>query len=173
MAYNTVDDIKRYLNLESADQTISDADITLFLADANDEVFSQIKRKEEVDYFRVGYTTQGVIQDLFNLAVPVETMNKVSQNGTELAVTTEYTLDSTNKNEVTILATHNVGDTIKVQYIPIPYKKAELYECLMMLRARMNPFSEEGNDPIYLEYKGKRDIYYKILKGKLNTGRYT
>lgn len=173
MAYNTIATIKRYLALESADQTISDADLTSFLDEANAELFFLIKKKEERDIFRVGYTEHGTTQSKFRLALsPASSISKITQNGTVLD-SGDYSLETTNKEEVEITASLAIADTIEIHYVPTAYEIAERYMCLMTCIQRMNPFlSDQNNNSIYSEYKAKRDLAIKIIKGKLHTGRY-
>ena len=165
MAYNTVQELKKKLLLESENQTISDADIQTYIDDANVEMFDNIKRTMERDEFISEKSGTVTFYPFFNVSI----IRRVKVND-EIIDTSDYSISF--DGDGVEVQNINVGDVVETFTIPINYKNLERAITIVNIRTRLNPFKNNTVDPIYNEWVLKRDNFKKALKSKFGVGLY-
>jgi len=165
MAYNTIEEIKDLLFLESENQTMSDEQIQAYINDASEEMNDKINRTSERDSFIAEEAGSVTFYPYFN----VKSISSVKVNDT-IIDTTEYEI-SLDGDGITI-GDIQIGDIVKTITIPSNYKKYERAICIVNIRTRLNPFKNDTVDPIYNEWIQKRDDFKRALRSKYGTGLY-
>ena len=165
MAYNTVEEIKEKLLLESENQTLSDSQIQTYLNDANRDMISELKRAIEVDRFVAEVRGTNIFYPIFNT---VEVIS-IKVNNVELD-SDEYRLVYFNDG-IEILSL-DVGDQVEYLSIPPNYKVLEMAFTIVAIKTRLNPFKNNTVDPIYNEWNEKKTNALKVLRSKFGADSY-
>ena len=168
MVFNTEADVRRILKIDSGNEFLTSAEIASFLTDANNDLFSSIKKQYERERFVAGFDRLGNVQVEYGFSLsPVVSIYKVYVNNVEMTVTTHYALD-TSKNTVTFTEnTLNAGDNIEVIYLPKIYYLAELYICAHNIMLTTNLVNADGvSNPIIVNLKEKKDSYLRLIRGR-------
>ncbi len=168
MAFNTEADVRRILKIDSGNEYLTSAEITSFLTDANNDLFSSIKKQYERERYVVNLDRLGNVQTEYGFSLsPVVSIYKVYVNNVEKTVTTDYTFDNA-KHTITFLDNVlNSGDSIEILYLPKIYHLAELYLCAYNIMVTTNLVTENGtSNPIIMNLKEKKDTYMKLIKNR-------
>lgn len=165
MAYNSVEEIKDILLLESENQTLTDSQIQAYINDANLEMFNFINRTAERDEFISEKQGSVTFYPFFN----VFKICSIKVNS-EFIEASDYSI-SIDGDGVTI-ANISIGDIVELITIPTNYKMLERAICMVNIRTRLNPFKNDTIDPIYNEYTMKRDKAIKLIKSKFGAALY-
>ncbi len=174
MPFNTVEEIKSKLLLESENQTMTDATIQTYIDDANTELFDEINRTAERDSFLIDLEPRQsgsssftrIVYPFFN----VKSICSVKVN--DLFIDSDLYKVSVDGDGVEIQEL-KVGDFVETITIPSNYKMFERAICIVAIRTRLNPFKNNVVDPIYNEWVLKRDNYKKALRSKYGSGLYS
>ena len=178
MAYNDINEINSLLLLEVENQTIEDDDISTYLEDAQEELFSEIKRNRETDTFylksedlndenEVEYITYFVIdeitevRDATNNEVISSDDYEITKNGNAIKIETESD-DADLKTDI----------RIEIDYIPKNYKLCERAIAISNILARLQPFQNEELNPSLMTWREKKKNYLSLLTGKFGVGSY-
>lgn len=165
MAYNTVEEIKEKLLLESENQTLTDSQIQTYINDANRDMISDLKRAIEVDRFVAATQGTNVFYPFFNT---VEIIS-IKVNDVELD-SDEYRLVYLN-DAIEILGLE-IGDQVEYLSIPPNYKVLEMAYTIVAIKTRLNPFKNNTVDPIYNEWNEKKTNATKAIKSKFGADSY-
>ena len=166
MAFNTIEEIKKLLLLESENQTMDDAEIQTYIDDANIELFDEINKTAERDVFTAETDGTVTFYPYFN----VKQICSVKVNGSFIAASLyEISIDG----DGIAIQEISIGDVVETITIPSNYKMLERAICIVNIRTRLNPFKNNVVDPIYNEWVLKRDRFRKAIKSKFGTGLYS
>lgn len=166
MGYNTIEEIKKLLLLESENQTMTDAEIQTYIDDANQEMFDDIKRTMERDEFIAEDSGSVIFYPFFNVSL----IRRVKVNDTVIdAANYSGSFDGDGVEIQDI----KIGDIVETFTIPTNYKRLERALTIVNIRTRLNPFKNNTVDPIYNEWVQKKDDAKKALKSKFGTGLYS
>ena len=160
MVFNNIEDIKKRLILESEDQTISDALIEEYLEEAEQEVYDNIRRKQEREVFYVTEDQEERFECYFN----VLEVKKVYVNNSEY---TDYELVDDKFIKIEDL---ELFSKVEVFYVAEDYKLYERAIVIVNLMTRLNPMIAETTSTVYLNWANKKKTYEKNLKSKYGTG---
>lgn len=178
MVYNTVGEIKKKLLLEAEDQTINDDEITTYLEDAQEELFSAIQRNRETDKFYLKSEYLNDDDELIGVTYfVIEEIKQVRD------VTNNTVIDSTHYgsirsgNAINIKtgkddANLDTGIEIEVDYIPKNYKLTERAIAISNILSRLQPFQNDQINPSLLNWREKAKNYLNLIKGKFGVGTY-
>lgn len=171
MAYNTVEEIKGLLLLETENQTMTNEEIQNYINDANVEMVSEIRRAIEIDSFVATQRGTNTFYPFFNMAqVTSVRVRSTSSSFVELDES-EYKLVRNNDGiEVDDLRT---GDQVEVYSIPPNYKMLERALAIVAIKTRFNPFKNNTVDPLYATWEEKRKSFLRILKSKFGVSKYS
>lgn len=171
ISWNTVDEIKEQLLLESENQTISNDTIQTYLNNAHKEVFQSIKRNYERDNFTVGLNPDGSTQtDFFVTLSPINTVIAVLKNNTELDSESYEVIIQDSGVRIT---SPSYGDVYSVLYVPDVYILYERAICILKLMTRFNPFTDDNNQSTYYQWKKTRDSCYNQIRSNFGTSCYS
>ena len=165
MAYNTIDEIKGKLLLESENQTMTNTEIQTYLDDANVDMTSAIGRTMERDEFISEDSGSVIFYPFFN----VVQIRRIKVNDTVIDSTSfriSFDGDGVEIDDI------NVGDVVETFTIPSNYKILERAFCIVEIKTRLNPFKNNAVDPIYNEWFEKKKNVLKALKSKFGTALY-
>lgn len=166
MTYNTIEEIKSKMLLESETQTMSDIDIQSYIDDANIEMTNDINRASEFDCFVSQSDGSVVFYTFFRIKeiLEVKVNDVVLDNDEYRAV---------RNNDGIEIDSINVGDKIEIISIPPNYKMLERAYAIVEIRTRLNPFKNDTVDSIYAIWDKKKKDYLRALRGKFGTGKYS
>ena len=166
MAFNTIEEIKAKLLLESENQTMTDEEIQTYINDANEEMFEDINRTAERDSFIAEKAGTVTLYPFFN----VREICSLKVNDTFIdGDLYEVSIDGDGVSIQDI----KIGDVVEMITIPSNYKMLERAMCIVNIRTRLNPFKNNVVDPIYNEWVMKRDNFKKIIKAKFGMALYS
>ncbi|RLA75224.1 MAG: hypothetical protein DRG78_20720 [Epsilonproteobacteria bacterium] len=160
MAYTTIDDVKRILNID--DNSITDAEIEDFIDEAHRFLLADIGRDNAIYRTYLDYDKFGNLDKTIELPFkPIESVEEVRVNGD---ITTDYTIDTSN-GKVTLTGDVSAGDHIKIKYTPSIYKDYETYRAAIdiILRTLINTDSNVVNN-LLQNYKEKWNEIRKTIK---------
>lgn len=174
MAFNTIDEIKGKLLLETENQTMTDKQIQVYINDANEELFEEINRKAERDTFIIeskpseNFSNSSITRTI----CPFFNVKKIcSVKINDVFIDSDRYEISLEGDGITITEL-KIGDFVETITTPSNYKMLERAICIVNIRTRLNPFKNNVVDPIYNEWVLKRDNFKKALKSKFGTGLY-
>lgn len=173
MAFNTIDEIKSKLLLESENQTLSDAEIQSYIDDANQELYDSINRTAERDSFLIeARPRQSSTASFTRTIYPYFNVRSICSVKVNDVFIDSSLYDISPDGDGISIQELKVGDYVETITIPSNYKMFERALCIVGIRTRLNPFKNNVVDPIYNEWVLKRDNYKKTLKGKFGTALY-
>lgn len=166
-SYNTPADVRRVLNLDAGNLSLTDAEIQTYLDEAQQDLFITIKRELEYQKFVVDTDNKGKIKNYFYFSLtPVVSIHKVLVNNS-IINSTDYSLD-VDTNVLTISSTLEVGDVVEVFYLPLVYHLAELNLAAYNILMRTQLVETGGQEnPVLLEFEKKKDKFFNIIKSRL------
>lgn len=169
--YNTVEQVKEQLLLESENQTINDTTIGNYITRAHAQVFQSIKRNYERDNFTATLNPDGTTQTEFFVVIkPIKTIVAVLKNNVALS-TEDYTIIYENSG-ITVPGA-NLGDVISILYVPEVYVLYELALAILGLMTRFNPFTDDNNQSTYYHWKKVKDDCYKTIRSNFGASTYS
>lgn len=169
MAYNSIEEIKDLLLLESENQTLTDAQIQSYINDANTDMISELKRAIELDTFTATCSGTNNFTPFFNVESVDSVRVKSSGDWVELDED-EYRL--IRNNDVLEVDDLKVGDKIELYSIPPNYKMLERAMTIVSIRTRFNPFKNQTIDPLYATWTEKKTNFLKALRSKFGAAKY-
>lgn len=165
MAYNTIEEIKDLLLLESENQTMTDAQIQTYINDANLEMTDEINRTAERDSFIAEKQGTITFYPFFNV------IEICSVKVNDIFIDKDLYEISIDGDGVSIQEI-SIGDIVETITKPSNYKMFERAICIVNIRTRLNPFKNNTVDPIYNEWFEKRKNARRALKSKFGTALY-
>ena len=169
MAYNTIADVRRILHIDSSNEILTDTEIQTYLDEANSELFTEIKKKTEFDEFKAVNDKNGnPIKNYLMSLTPVVSIEKVIVNNSVIN-SSEYSFD--NETGELVFSSYdnlNAGDIIRVFYIPVIYKFAELYLTAYNINVATQILNRGGNlSPIAENVEKKKNQYLDVINSRL------
>lgn len=166
MTYNTVEEIKGKMLLETENQTMADIDIQSYIDDANIEMTNDIKRASEIDCFTSKTDGSVIFYPFFNVSEILEIrVNDV------ILDSDEYRL--VRNNDGVEIDNIDRGDRVEIVSIPPNYKMLERAYAIIEIRTRLNPFKNDTVDSIYAIWDKKKKDFLRVLRGKFGTAKYS
>lgn len=178
MSYNTVNEIKDLLLLETENQTLSRTQIETYLSDAQEEVYNTIQRNRETDSFVLRstdlndddereYVLYFVAEEI--LEVRDETNNEVVSSDHYELIRGSQAIKIKCGNDDADLS-NNIQ--IEIDYIPKNYKMLERAIVITNILTRLQPFSQNEINPSLSIWNEKKKNYERMILGKFGTGFY-
>lgn len=169
MAYNTVADVRRILHIDSSNEILTDTEIQTYLDEANSELFTEIKKKREFDEFQVENNKDGSLRTNYLLSLtPIVSINKVLLNNNIIDPAEYNSDDETGEVVFSSSDSLNEGGVIRVFYIPVIYKFAELYLTAYNINIATQILNRGGNlSPIAENIEKKKNQYLDVINSRL------
>jgi hypothetical protein len=176
--YNTANEIKKLLLLETENQTIDDDDIDTYLEDAQEELFNELGRNRETDKFKLRSwhinDDDNVEHVLYFVATEVLEVRDATNN--DVISSSNYDLIRGNQGIKIRTGSDdaNLDENIEIEidYIPKNYKMAERAIAIENILTRLQPFQNEQINPSLMVWREKRKKAIEFIIGKFGVGSF-
>jgi len=167
--FNLPADVRRVLRLDSGNNYLTDAEIQSYLDEAQNWLYTEIKRKYERDFFTVVTNSVGNTQVIYALSLaPINSVLKVLVNDVEKTVTTDYTVDTDLGEIIFVEGVVTVGDKVKVYSVPTAYELAELYIAARNISIGTNLINLDGqNNPVVQNFDTLINNYMNVITSRV------
>lgn len=175
-SFNTVATMRRILRIPSGDDSYTDTEIQEYLDEAQSDLFSEIKRENEIDRHLVDYNNFGAIRTRYafmmgGIAATTDIL-KIYSNNVEIT-DSDYTVDLVLNEIIFNDGVLRVGEMLEIYYLPIIYTEAERYVCAFNMLSSSQLLNQDGTtNPIAERYENKYKKVLKTIKNKLQVGTY-
>lgn len=164
--FNSVEDIKKLLMLETENQTLSDEEIEGFIEDAYEQLVSEVGT-HQIETFRAERTGLNYFIPFFNIHSIERIYNQTLGEDID-----SDNYDIKDGGDTIQISDLKRGDDIVIYYIPENYIIAEKAIAIENILSRISPFTGQEINPAYATWRERRKNYMELIKSNIGGGTY-